>query len=873
MAEAAAARQRQSADQEAVAVATSPTTELPESIRQAIAVPDVDKIAEVVTQYRGPIGPLVEALNQLHGNAFVQTVATKVPALAQATAAPGETPAQTTQGWWDRVRNFQGGSFELAKLEKPATTAATPTATSSPEPAGYHADYTMDSRVTALRDLARDKVGNQSYSTQVGTATDSHQFNAARQTDGRFGGASASNSSNFGANANGTLNASLDQGVQIGGNAGATAQLIGSQVAIHSKPHEYTLFGEAVTAQFHLGVDATVAAQSQGKLGLNVGWSSWGANAELTGAAIGSTKLTGAATLTWAKRAPSEYAGQMVAKNTWRDTLGKMVPSWMLNALPNDKVQGWLTSLIEMIISGSGGQQTVLGIATSGEARANLGLPSLELQGGSIGVKSGAGLTFQGGHLNVTAELARVSGLEMLTMLGLGGSTMLFQRFAPAIPLPAFLKQKLDSAGADPTGTAAQAAGQGPNGDAGAAATGAGTGGLAGAQSSQARILDRLKAGAQKYDGDHKLVDWQRNPNAGSREANQGGTGRDFSYTRQRDGQTTVLTGEAARNAANQPSPLPAATAPTGAAARVTGLARRVIGDAEVTMAGGQVSRSREAVSGSHEFGQEGGARAQLTGRALGGTAAAGGQVAIAADHIRVSGNASARVDLVGGEAVITTPKLPFTIFGEQVVAEFGMRADAGAFAEAQGNVALNVGWDGAAVNAGVSGFVGARAGLSGSGTLTWQRKAPTHYANMILESGAWKTLLEAYVPGWVLKWAPEKKIRAGIESLVSMMLNGSGDALIIGATMRGEGSAGVGAAATIQAGFRGGVLHCSGRAGLTFGVGAGASVNLALGVFDGMALLSLLAMRGSGELISLLRPNSTIGQFIKPIAQKMLTS
>ncbi len=59
--------------------------------------------------------------------------------------------------------------------------------------------------------------------------------------------------------------------------------------------------------------------------------------------------------------------------------------------------------------------------------------------------------------------------------------------------------------------------------------------------------------------------------------------------------------------------------------------------------------------------------------------------------------------------------------------------------------------------------------------------------------------------------------------------------------------------------------MHVHGRGGLTFGLGAGANVDLALGLTDGMALLGILAMRGATELPNMLRPGVSLREHVAP--------
>ena len=149
---------------------------------------------------------------------------------------------------------------------------------------------------------------------------------------------------------------------------------------------------------------------------------------------------------------------------------------------------------------------------------------------------------------------------------------------------------------------------------------------------------------------------------------------------------------------------------------------------------------------------------------------------------------------------------------------------------------------------------------------LTWSRKSAAHYAEQIIATGAWRTMFAGVLPAWVVSSVPDKKLHQWIENLVGLIMHGdAGDALVLGASARAEGSVGVGAAGSFSAGFRGGVMHVHGRGGLTFGLGAGANVDLALGLTDGMALLGILAMRGATELPNILKPGMSLREHVAP--------
>jgi hypothetical protein len=253
--------------------------------------------------------------------------------------------------------------------------------------------------------------------------------------------------------------------------------------------------------------------------------------------------------------------------------------------------------------------------------------------------------------------------------------------------------------------------------------------------------------------------------------------------------------------------------------------------------------------------------------RALGFDAQAGGEVDASWEKgIKVSGNANAKATLVSGGAQVHTPPFHFQMGGEQFIASFNFFVDGGVLAEAKGNIAVNLHPKGeAGIEAGISGFAGAKIAASASGTLDWVKKSPATYAEQIATAGGGMKLLDNVLPGSVAHNIPKHAIAPVLDHVIPYLLGTSeGDSLVLGATARGEGRLGAGADAGFAARFKGGVLHCHGKAGLTFGAGLGGEIDLQLGVIDGMALLTLLGMKGSMALMNGLKPAMNIATFMK---------
>ena len=261
-----------------------------------------------------------------------------------------------------------------------------------------------------------------------------------------------------------------------------------------------------------------------------------------------------------------------------------------------------------------------------------------------------------------------------------------------------------------------------------------------------------------------------------------------------------------------------------------------------------------------------GGATSQVNGRMMHTEQISGASVSASSERLQVAGSAGATVTIVGGRAQLASPEFAFNAFGEQMAASVSVGVDAGAYAEARGKASLDVGWNGSAVDVSMNGFAGVKAGVTAAGTLLWRRHTPDHYAKLILRGGAWRPMLAGLIPATILNSVSDKTALHWVEKIVNMLMtgNGTGDALVLSASARAEGSAGIGSEGSFSTGFRGGVLHCHGRGGFTFGLGGAVSSGLALGVGDGMAMLGIMALLGKPQLGVAIGPDINIVEYVK---------
>lgn len=800
------------------------------SARMVLDSGDANQVAEFLKGYGGDATNLVQYLQEHRGNEFTGQV-------MQLTQQPSA---------WERLKKDGKLKFEATKAESVAETPA-PT----PEPAPEEAAPTqeLDPRMAQLRDTAKSMSGGKSFdlgskSTSASGALaskskDVDHSHATTSVKGQVAETAVSGS--------GSAKVDADKGLEVGGNADAKAKLVGTTVVINSKPMSYELLGEKVAAQFSFGLDAQTYAEAKGNVGMNVGWSGMAAKADLSGVGHGNVNLTAAASLLWSKQGSDAYASKVLANSNWRQALGKYVPSWMLSALPDAKVQGWIKDLIELMISGGSGDQVLLGASTTGNARGALGLPSLTYRGGALAVKPGAGLSFGGAKADFDLEMGKDAGMEMLTMLAFGGATALFEKLAPNLSIKKFfeskVEQSLDKAAAgdkDHDGKPDD-----PKGN------------------SFATKMATLRDKAKSLDGTHSKA-WSTGKKVS--ESDVTSDGHDVTFTRDKSGSTT-RTGEDARKHHGEMSSAPAATTEKG---KLRSLTEKALGDTSVTVGQHRASYSKSLIDKKTKQVEFAGAKGEIHGRALEVQGESSAQATLSGKGLSVGGNAGASAYLMGGQVQIETPSLPFTMLGEQVVGKVGVSVDAGAYAQVQGNVGLDVGWSGAGLNANLSGFAGVKAGITASGSLTWNRKPTATYVEAIVQSGTWKALFGQWLPQWILNRAPDKHVREWVSRLIEMLVHGNGDALVLGAVARGEGSAGVGAAGAFSAKFQGGVLHCHGKAGITFGLGAGAAVDLQLGVIDGMAMLGVMALRGGTDLFNSIAPSMSLASYMQPLFVQM---
>ncbi len=814
-----------------------------EQFRQIVMSRDVPVIAKYLRDAKQP-RPLIEQLVQWTSNSFVQQVLATKP----------------EPSLWQRISSVEDGHHQLVNVSKDAS--ATAATTDDPAPSSMQAAV-VDPRAAKVRDAATAVIGTGEHSlgeksfsgagTLASTDKTIEHAHAISTAGAKVGESSTA--------ASGTASASVD-GMKVGGNANASVQVFGGQAAIHSKPMTHELLGETVSAQFSVGVDAQVFAEAKGQLGMEVGWTGLGAHAHLSGLGNSAVNLTGAASLQWSKRSPAEYAAKIAQYPTWRTTLARLLPPWLIQTVPDAKLTSWLTSLVELVIAGGGGDAVVLGASTSAGARGALGLPEVSFEGGSLHTKGSGGLTFGGSSMNVDLELGKARGLELMSVLAFRGTTGLLEKIAPSVKLPEFLRERLGASSDAMPNHATQ------DDHAHAKPADATHRDAPGAAATPSTFRD--KVGKLDKNGNNSLVNWSHDPDGASAAANTKGEGHDFTITKAKGATAETHTGDAARarhaeySAQDQAE---AAVPVAGKAGKVKDLAAKALGDGEKQLGHKETSTSVRAVDRTNvAFGTERIVHGDVNGRALELEAGAGGDLGISADKLRVGGNAHASAYLVGAQVQLATPDIALEMFGERVTGKFNFGVDAGVFAEANGNVNVDVGFKGGAISADVSGFVGAKAGLTANAALTWSRKSAQQYADQIVKSGNWRALLAGYLPASALEHMPDKKLHAWMEKLVSLIMHGdAGDALVLGASARAEGSIGVGAAGALSAGFRGGVMHVHGRGGLSFGLGAGANVDLALGLTDGMALLGILTMRGATELPNMLRPGVSIREHVKP--------
>ena len=248
--------------------------------------------------------------------------------------------------------------------------------------------------------------------------------------------------------------------------------------------------------------------------------------------------------------------------------------------------------------------------------------------------------------------------------------------------------------------------------------------------------------------------------------------------------------------------------------------------------------------------------------RALGVAGDASARVAVGNRSVKLIGNAAATATLVQGGVEIATKPMPFHVAGENFLARFRFALDAGVLAQAQAGIEVNVQTSGAGVEAGVSGFAGARGLASAQGTLDWNKKSGEAYANEAAQHAA--NLLGMWLPSSMVGALPMDKVGVLLGHVLPAVLGAdAGDVLVVAATLKGMASAGVGADASLSGSFTGGVVHCHGGFGATLGLGVGGNLDVLLGAVDGMRLLGVMMMRGVHAVGEALKPVKQVGAWV----------
>ncbi len=304
--------------------------------------------------------------------------------------------------------------------------------------------------------------------------------------------------------------------------------------------------------------------------------------------------------------------------------------------------------------------------------------------------------------------------------------------------------------------------------------------------------------------------------------------------------------------------------------ARTKKTAQRIAAHTQVRGASAEVSAGKAAWEKKRGFGNEKGAGG--TTHLEAGKASAHGRVSAGwapGKGLQVSGNMGASVVAVGGGFEVHTKPLLFSFGGESFISRFSFGVDAAVAAEANGHLALNAATKVHGVEAGISGFAGAKVSAAVTAAVDWDKRPAAAYANTLARNIP--ALLGHVVPQPLLASVPQEQLVLLLREVLPVLLGkDSGPTMILLATATGEASVGVGAAGHFGAGLKGGVVHCKGRFGVTVGLGFDGELDVQLGMLDGMRLVGVLVARGIEAIVNALRPSKSLPAWLLEQAENV---
>jgi len=262
-------------------------------------------------------------------------------------------------------------------------------------------------------------------------------------------------------------------------------------------------------------------------------------------------------------------------------------------------------------------------------------------------------------------------------------------------------------------------------------------------------------------------------------------------------------------------------------------------------------------------------APAAATGAAATGTTeaksdAGGGPKLEAEAAAKAAASAELKATAIEGKASISWHG-DTTIMGEEVgakvaaEAEFMVGAEVAAKADVGATLRGGVKADKAGVNAtgAMSGeaFAGAKGSIGGAAKLEWKKKKPQAYDMAATAAAIMRLGATLFGPGPIAYVCAELLDAMGADELIGFVMDQllkwgpAGDIALLSIEGKGEGSAGIGAKAGLDAGFSGGKVTFKALVGVTFGVGAGGSVKVSADCVQGPLFLIIIAGEAMKEI------------------------